>query len=97
MEKKGYKYKLTIEALTNPQGEPINKEPIEQAFQNHDDLYKIIEMAKSKNLFQNPDHAIEFALGLKLFSEVMLKNRDNDLFEDFSPAFGAFMKKLKNK
>jgi len=97
MEKKGYKYKLTIEAISNPQGEPINKAPIEHVFLNHDDLYKIIEMAKSKNLFENQDHSIEFALGLKLFSEVMLKNRNNHLFEEFAPAFGNFMKKLKTR
>lgn len=96
MEKKGYNYKLTIEAITNPQGEHINKDPIEHFFQNHDDLYKIIEMAKSKNLFENPDQSTEFALGLKLFSEIMLKNRNNDLFVDFAPAFGTFMKKLKS-
>lgn len=34
-------------------------------------------------------------LGLKLFSEVMLKNRKDPLFEEITPAFGAFMKKLK--
>lgn len=96
MEKKGYNYKLTLEALSNPQGETLNKAPIEHFFQNHDDLYKIIEMAKSKNLFENPEHGIEFALGLKLFSEIMLKNRNNDLFVDFAPAFGTFMKKLKS-
>lgn len=97
MEKKEYKYRLTLEALSNPQGEPINKTPIEHHFQNHDDLYKIIEMAQSKNLFENPNDSIEFSLGLKLFSEVMLKNRDNDLFEEFAPAFGTFMKKLKSR
>lgn len=38
-----------------------------------------------------------FAIGLKLFSEVMLENKDHPLFEDFKPAFVQFMKKLKSK
>lgn len=37
-----------------------------------------------------------FAVGLKLFSEVLLQNRKNPLFEDIAPAFRDFMKKLKN-
>jgi hypothetical protein len=42
--------------------------------------------------FENHDD-----IGLKLFSEVMLKNRNHPLFEEFLPAFGVFMKKLKGK
>ncbi|MEN8764598.1 DUF3861 family protein, partial [Wenyingzhuangia sp.] len=40
--------------------------------------------------------SVEFAIGLKLFSEVMLKNKDNPLFEEFRPAFSALMKKIKS-
>jgi hypothetical protein len=36
-------------------------------------------------------------LGLKLFSEVIIRNRHNPLFEDFAPSFKEFMKKLKEK
>lgn len=97
MEKKGYQYRLTLEMQKKPNNETIDKIPLELEFQNHDNIFRIIEMLKSKELFENPNDNVEFALGLKLFSEVMLRNRDFPLFEEFSPAFDSFMKKLKGK
>ncbi|MBB4035770.1 hypothetical protein GGR21_001665 [Dysgonomonas hofstadii] len=97
MEKKAYLYKLTLEALKNPEGEALNKEPLEFEFRNHDDLFKIFEVIKGKDLFGSPAESIEFALGLKLFSEVMIHNRNHPLFEELAPAFGQFMKRLKGR
>ena len=34
-------------------------------------------------------------VGMKMFSSVMLENRDNELFSEFMPHFGACMKKPK--
>ncbi len=51
---------------------------------------------KKRNRFKTEQQSVEFAIGLKLFSEVMLKNKDNPLFEEFRPAFGALMKKIKS-
>lgn len=48
-------------------------------------------------MFETDNQAVEFAIGLKMFSEVMLKNRNHELFTDFRPAFGEFMKKLKSQ
>ncbi|SHF45094.1 DUF3861 domain-containing protein [Dysgonomonas macrotermitis] len=95
MEKKGYQYKLRLQALKDLQGEEVNKEPLEFEFVNHDDLFKVIGFMKEKNLFQNSDESVQFALGLKLFSEVMLHNRTHPIFEELGPAFGSFMKRLK--
>ncbi len=94
MEKKNNIYKIQLEeiALKAPLGE---LRTINIAFTNHDDLFKIINIQKEKNLFGNENDAIEFSLGLKLFSEVMLRHRDHPLFEELKPAFGGFMKKLK--
>ena len=39
--------------------------------------------------------AKSFAVGLKLFSEVMLEHKNLPLFKDFMPHFGQFMKALK--
>ncbi|MGL4410083.1 MAG: DUF3861 family protein [Zoogloea sp.] len=41
------------------------------------------------------ESATAFAVGLKLFGEVMLENRQHPLFADFLPQFGQFMKQLK--
>ncbi|RDC55171.1 DUF3861 family protein [Pedobacter chinensis] len=95
MEKKAHQYKLTLEYLKNIKGENMDVPPMEILFENHDDIFAIIERQQTRNLFGNTDQVKEFALGLKLFSEVMLKNRNNPLFDELAPAFGAFMKKLK--
>lgn len=63
---------------------------------NHN-TFSIIKMHEDKNLFGNKQDAIEFSIGLKLFSEIILKNKENPLFEDLVPAFRDFMKKLKEK
>nr|WP_262147064.1 DUF3861 domain-containing protein [Chryseobacterium foetidum] len=33
---------------------------------------------------------------MKLFTEVLIKNKNHPLFEDLSPAISEFMKKLKS-
>ncbi len=68
---------------------------IELNFENHDDIMHIVEFMKQK--FPSEDEAAQFAIGLKLFSGVMMKHRDNPLFTDFEPAFREFMMKLKGK
>jgi len=95
MEKRAHQYKLKLEYLKDSKGETISAEPVELIFENHDDIFSIIERQKNKDLFGDKQQATEFAIGLKLFSEVMLKNRKDPLFEELAPAFGAFMKKLK--
>jgi len=94
MEKKHNKYRITLEHLHSPKDLGLN-ETIDFEFENHDEIFSIIERIKDNNPFDNKNQAVEFALGLKLFSEVMLKNRDHELFEELMPEFGSFMKKLK--
>jgi hypothetical protein len=97
MDKKAYQYKLTLEGLTTPEGNPMSNQAVELNFTNHDDLYRILEMSKGKNLFEDLQDSVQFTIGLKLLTEVMLNNRKNPLFDELSPAIGEFMKKLKNK
>lgn len=93
--KKHNRYKLSLEA--NEEGTnhlaPSNK--IELEFENHDDIFKIIELVKGKKIFAKDSEAAEFTIGLKLFSEVVLRNRELPLFKDLKPAIAEFMKKLK--
>ncbi|TKK71057.1 DUF3861 domain-containing protein [Ilyomonas limi] len=70
--------------------------PLQPESNNYDDVFSIIEIIQAKNIFNNKNEAAEFALGLKLFSEVMQKNRKYSLFKALAPAFGTFMKKLKS-
>ncbi len=95
MEKRANKYRLTLELIETAKGEKGMQEPLHLEFDNHDEIFHIIERMQKRNLFQSKEQAAEFAIGLKMFSEVMLKNRNLPLFEEFRPAFGNFMKKLK--
>lgn len=95
MEKRTNKYRLKLELLSTAKQDDTSYPPVELEFDNHDNIFSIIERLQTKDLFQTKDEATGFAIGLKMFSEVMLKNRTHPLFSEFSPAFGAFMKKLK--
>ncbi|MCD0470533.1 DUF3861 domain-containing protein [Flavobacterium sp. JAS] len=96
MEKRSNKYSLTLslKEYANGETEPAKELGIE--FDNHDEIFGIIEKIKDKNLFENPHEATQFALGLKLFSEIKLKHRNNPLFDELNEVFPVFMKKLKS-
>ena len=96
MIKKANTYKLRLELLELLRPDDKIYSPIELEFGNHDNIFNIIERMKKRNRFKTEQDSVEFAIGLKLFSEVMLKNKDNSLFEDFRPAFGELMKKIKS-
>jgi len=95
MTKRANKYRLALEQLESAGEEKGLHGPLQLEFDNHDELFGIIDRVKQKNPFGDPDHSTQFAIGLKMFSEVLLKNRSNPLFEEFAPAFREFMKKLK--
>lgn len=94
MEKKHNKYKITLEHIHSPKALELHP-ALQFDFENHDEIFSIIERIKGSNPFEDEAQATEFALGLKLFSEVMIRNRENPLFEELFPIFGNFMKKLK--
>lgn len=82
------KYKITVESLDT-------KKFVEFETENHDDLFKIFDTALETNNFAK-DETLSLILGLKLFSEVMLKRKDFSPFELLRPHFGAFMKSFKD-
>ncbi|UII34592.1 DUF3861 domain-containing protein [Fulvivirga ulvae] len=96
MAKRTNKYRLTLEQLSLAKEDGVLQPPVQFEFENHDEIFNIMEILKEKNLFGNENQSVEFAVGLKLFGEVMLKNRKHPLFEILNPAFGEFMKKLKS-
>lgn len=96
MEKKTNKYHLELTSVEYTDGgtEPTRKLALD--FENHDEIFGIIERIRTKDPFGDPAQAEEFALGLKLFSEVMIRNRKHPLFEELGSVFPVFMKKLKS-
>lgn len=92
---KGHRYRLTLDYLEDAKGQPEVRPPLQFEVKNHDDLYAIVERVKAKGLFADDDEATAFAIGLKLFREVMLHNRKLDLFQELDPHFSSFMKAFK--
>ena len=95
MAKRAHHYRLRLEHLAPAAPEQPVHEPLTVEFDNHDDIFQIIERLEGRQLFAEPGQGTEFTIGLKLFSEVMLKNREHPLFAEFRPAFSDFMKRLK--
>lgn len=94
---KKHLYEITVKHLTDNHGNPSTyTDPVKFEVQNHDDIFKVIAKSQEKSALPE-ESIIPFAVGLKLFGEVMLENKDNPLFAEFAPHFGDFMKKLKGK
>ena len=51
MEKRTNKYKLTLEILSTAKEDDTNYLPIELEFDNHDNIFTIIEKMKKRNIF----------------------------------------------
>jgi len=96
MEKRSNKYYLTLSLKEYANGETEPAKELGIQFDNHDEVFSIIERIKEKNIFEDPNEATQFALGLKLFSEIKLKHRKNPLFHELNQVFPVFMKKLKS-
>lgn len=91
---KQHQYEIQVKHLSDAKGQPSTY-PQALVFEvgNHDDIFKIVERIKSRGDLQGYEEA--FALGLKLFSEVILENKDHPLFSEFKPHFMDFIKQLK--
>lgn len=92
--KREHRYRITLEHLSGPKEETPLNEPLSFETGNHDDLFVILDRALNKGIL-DAENARSLALGLKLFTEVMLKNRDEPIFEDIRPAMRAFIKQWK--
>ncbi len=97
MQKKVNTYQVSINQISNKEGESVQVAPIEFLFENHDDVFGIVQKIKEKQLFDDENDSKQFAIGLKLFGDCIIKNKNHELFSEMQPAFIAFMKKLKSK
>jgi Domain of Unknown Function with PDB structure (DUF3861) len=89
-----YRYRITVEALTDAKGEPVQGRRLSFEAANHDDILAIVERMQTKLPF-NADAVASLGVGLKLFSEVALVHRANPMFEGIRPALGEFVQGLK--
>lgn len=98
MNSKNYKYHIQLSPVSDKNDNSDNLPvPLDFDFENHDDIFSIISFLEESQHFKDKQQTTEFAVGLKLFSGVLMQNKDSELFKDFFPAFVSFMKKLKGK
>lgn len=92
---KQHRYRVSVEHLALPDGSaPTPPRHLQFEAGNHDDILAIAERMRGRGDLPEAD-AVALAIGLKLFSEVMLQHRGLPLFKDFGPHFKAFMQQLK--
>ncbi len=92
---KQHTYEVTLKHITDAQGKPSTyADTLSFNTYNHDDIFKVLDAIQNSQMLDD-EAAKSFAVGLKLFSEVMLEHKHLPLFKDFMPHFGQFMKALK--
>ena len=92
---KQHQYEITVKHIADAQG---NRSTYTEVLQfnayNHDDLFKVLALIQKANVLEG-DKATAFAIGLKLFGETLLENKNHPLFKDFLLQFAEFMKSMK--
>lgn len=92
---KQHRYRVTVEHLADAHGAPSSySAPVQFEVGNHDDIFVIVDRMRRRDDL-DAAAAVPFAVGLKLFSEVMLENRGHPMFTEFAPHFAQFIKNLK--
>jgi hypothetical protein len=91
-----YRYKITVEALTGAKGEPVEGQTLSFEAANHDDLLGIVERMQARLPFDG-DTVASLGIGLKLFSEVALMQRNDPMFAMIRPALSEFVRGLKQR
>lgn len=93
-----HQYRITLEYLGGKHAGPELHAPLHFEVGNHDDLFDIIQSVRDAQLY-DPDTAAALALGMKLFSEVMLKHRTDPMFAPMQAAYreyiGVFKQRVK--
>ena len=91
-----YRYRVTVEKLSDAKGQPVHGECLSFYTANHDDILAIVEKMQAR-LPLDAGTAASLGVGLKLFSEVALVRKDDPLFAAIRPAIRDFIMQLKQQ
>ena len=91
-----YRYKITVEALTGATGEPVEGRTLSFEAANHEDILGLVDRLRARLPFDE-DTVASLGVGLKLFSGVTLKERNDPMFAAIQPALGGFIRELKQR
>ena len=94
---KKHQYRITVDYLADSDGSPIEAPPLVFEAPNHDNLFELLEKVKQMHPDISGQDLSRFLIGLKLFSEVCLENRDNAFFSQFSPYVKDIMMTVKGR
>jgi len=88
-----HNFRITLE-YTGGKKQADPPAPLSFEVGNHDDIFEIIARVRSAGRFEH-DEAAALALGMKLFSEVMLAHRDDPLFAPIGAAYREYIMAFK--
>ena len=91
-----YRYKITVEALTGATGESVEGRTLSFEAANHDDILGVVDRLRARLPFDENTVA-SLGVGLNLFSEVTLRERNDPMFAMIQPALGEFIRGLKQR
>ena len=87
-----FRYRVTLESLTP--GTEAGRLQFET--ENHDDIFSVVRRMSDRPELDSAS-AAALAVGLKLFSGVVLQQRSHPLFSPLGEALGEFMRGLKGR
>ena len=90
-----YRYRVTLEQLTDSHGVPTDRKPLQFEVGNHDDIISVVTWIRSRGDFSSHAEAAAFGVGLKLFGGAILANKDDPLLSSFLPQLYQFVKDFK--
>ena len=88
-----HRYRITVEHVATASPSQVQHAPLQFESGNHDDIFSIIDKARSKGHFDD-DTSAALILGLKLFADVMIKQRKHALFAEIALPMREFIGKL---
>ena len=92
---KQHRYRVTLEYISDPDGNPQHGKSLVFESGNHDEIIGIVELVRKSELM-DAETTASLVVGQKLFGEVMLENRKHPMFSEFWPHFLDFMKQFKS-
>lgn len=84
-----YHFKISVQSVDDPDAAPLDFQ-----IESHDNLIATVDRVRSANVVSE-EEAPALAIGLKLLGEVLIRRRDEPMFQDLWKAVSSFIKRLK--
>src|SRR3546814_6680703 len=78
MQMRQYRYRVTLEQLTDSHGVPTDRKPLQFEVGNHDDIISVVTWIRSRGDYSSQAEAAAFGVGLKLFGGAFLATKRSE-------------------